>query len=199
MLDLSDYPKTIQLNDGRELVVRLLGPSDEKPLLEFMLSLPPEERIRFRHDVTDPAVIREWTHNVDLKNVVPLVAVQQDEIAANWTLHFKEHGWTRHHSNIRGIVKPSFRGHGLATYMVHELLSIAGQLDVENVLIQLVETQKRELKKYKEVGFEVAAVLKDWVKDLKGRHHDMVILSMKLEPAWRKMERMILDYGTHGG
>ncbi len=199
MLNLTDYPKKKRLSDGREVEIRLLSPGDEVALLKFMEALPPEERTRFRHDVTNPAVIHDWTHVIDLKNVVPLIARYNDEIAANWSLHHKEHGWTRHHSNIRGIVAPKWRGVGLATLMVHELLLIAGQMEIENLVIQLIGSQEKELDKYKNVGFEVAAVLNNWIKDFQGRYHDMIILSMKLEPAWKKMEEMILDYGTHGG
>lgn len=199
MLNLTDYPKKMRLNDGRRIEVSVLSSSDEEPLMKFMNDLPPDERTRFRHDVTNPAVIHEWTHVIDLKNVVPLIARHENEIIANWSLHHKEHGWTRHHSNIRGIVAPKWRGYGLATLMVHELLAIAGQMEIENLVIQLIGSQKKELEKYQTVGFEVAAVLQNWIKDFQGRYHDMVILSMKLEPAWKKMEEMILDYGTHGG
>lgn len=199
MLNLSDYPKTLKLNDGREVAARILEPRDEDELRRFLKALPPAERIRFRDDVTDPNVIRAWTHNIDLNNVIPLIATHDGQIVANWTLHHRLHGWTRHHANIRGIVKPDWRGHGLATLMVYELLSIAGQIEIENVVLQLIHDQKREIGKYRKIGFEVEAKLKKWVKDLKGQYHDMYILSMKLEPAWRKMEEMILDYGTHGG
>jgi len=199
MLDLTDYPKRLPLRDGYEVTVRITEPSDEAELKRFLLELPPDERVYFRDDVTDPKVIHEWTQNIDLDRVIPLLALDGNQIIANWTLHHREHGWTRHHGHIRGIVHPKLRGRGLATRMVRELLVFAGQLDIERVVIELVEPQRELLQRYQKIGFKIDAVLKDWVKDFSDRYNDIHVLSMKLEPAWKKMEEMILNYGTHGG
>ena len=199
MVDLSNYPKSVRLRDGKEAVVRILTPSDEVELSNFMRELPPLERVYFRDDVTDPKVIREWCFNIDLDRVIPLIAIQDERIVANWSMHLREHGWTRHLANFRGIVHPDWRRNGLATQMVYELLSIGQKLEIERAIIELVSPQKRLLAHFISLGFNVEAVLKDWVKDFQGRYHDMLIMMMKIEPAWRKMEELILDYGTHGG
>ncbi len=199
-IDLSPYPKVFTLADGRNISLRTIEPStDELKLLSFMKSLPDNERIYFRDDVTDPDVIRKWVQEADLTRTIPLLAFDENnDIVANWTLHVLEHGWTRQNAFIRGIIAPEYRKQGLATFIVHELLKIAGGLDIERVVIELVRPQEDLLKRYSEIGFEVDATLKSWVKDFRGRYHDLIIISMKLEPAWKKMELMMLEYDTHG-
>lgn len=200
-IDLSKYPKQFTLRDGRIVTVRTNDPAtDEKLLSDYMISLPDSERIYFRDDVLDPSVIEKWVQRGDLNTTIPLLAVSEEgKIVSSWTLHHREHGWTRQNAFLRGTVHPDWRQKGLAAYIIRELLKIAGDLDIERVVIELVSPQGGLLKRYTDMGFEMDATLKHWVKDFKDRYHDLHIISMKLEPAWRKMEAMIADYGTHGG
>jgi GNAT superfamily N-acetyltransferase len=189
----------VNLRNGQQVTVRILEPADEKNLLQFMKNLPARERLYFRDDVTDQTVIHGWCHDIRLDRIIPVLAVREDEIIASWSLHMREHGWTRHLANIRGIVHPNYRQFGLATIIIYELLSLAQELELERVVIELVSPQRRLLRHFQSLGFEVVSVLKDWIKDKKGQYHDLQMLSMKIEPAWRRMEELILDYGTHGG
>ena len=43
------------------------------------------------------------------------------------------------------------------------------------------------------LGFQREAVLKDHVTDLRGRPHDLVIMTNYVAELWRKMEDAILD------
>ena len=199
MVDLSMFPKKSKINENKEMVVRPLEKSDEEELRRFMGELPPEERVYFRDDVTDPKVIHKWIHETPRDKVIPLLAIYDDKIIANWSLHLSEEMWTRHLAHIRGIVDPDYRGYGIAAKMVYNLLTIASSLAIEKVVIELVAEQRRLLAKFTAIGFQLEAVLKDWAKDHSGRYNDLLILTMRLQPAWKKMEEMILDYGTHGG
>src|SRR3972149_1373867 len=104
MFDVSVYPKKVKLSGGEEALIRPLESGDAGKLAAFMQSLPPEERVYFRDDVSDPEVVDNWTRNIDFSSVIPLVAVQENQIIANWSLHLTGHGWTRHLADIRGIV-----------------------------------------------------------------------------------------------
>ncbi len=196
---VKDYPKTFELKNGSQALIRILEPSDEQALKRFFLALPEHERVRYRDDVTDPQVIHQWASIIDLNRVLPLVALQDDLIIAVWTFHIRHHGWTRHLGKLRGTVLPERRKLGLASFMVHELLGLASNLEIERVVIELVPDQQDLLSLYQSLGFRIDAVLKSWVKDFKGRYSDLYMLSMQLEPAWKKMEELIFEYGTHGG
>jgi len=199
MVDLSMFPKKSKLDGDREIVIRSLEKSDETELARFMRELPPEERVYFRDDVTNPAVIHGWIHVTSRDKVIPLIALENDKIIASWSLHLSDALWTRHLAHIRGVVDPDYRGFGLAPKMIFHLLTIANQFSIERVVVELVAEQKRLLAKITGLGFQLEAVLKDWAKDHNCKYHDLLILTMRLQPAWKKMEEMISDYGTHGG
>ncbi|MDP8240643.1 MAG: GNAT family N-acetyltransferase [Candidatus Hatepunaea meridiana] len=199
MIDLSAFPKTRKLKDGKEIIIRSLEKTDEDKLLRFMKALPTDERMYFRDDVTDPAVIHKWVYETDTSQVIPLVATYNGELISSWSLHLTDLFWTRHLAHIRGIVAPEYRGYRISSKMVYELLTIAGDLNIERVVIELAAQQKRLLARFTNIGFQLEAVLKDWAKDHSGQYNDLLILTMKLEPAWKKLEELILDYETHGG
>ncbi len=199
MTFLEDYPKICDLRDSSKVTIRALEPADEERLMEFFKNLPESERVWYRDDVADPKVIHHWCHNINLDRVLPLVAVQDGKIIAMWTLHVRDYGWTRHHGQLRGTVLPNRRNLGLASLMVHDLLKLATHYEVERLVIELVPEQQAVSQVFQNIGFRIDAVLKNWVKDFKGRYNDMYLLSMQLEPAWKKMEELIYQYGTHGG
>ena len=157
MIDLSAYPKKKTITEDIEVTIRTLEPSDEEALVRFMLDLPPAERVHFRDDVTDPSVIHDWATNIDLDRVIPLLATVDGAIIANWSLHHREYGWTRHQAHIRGIVHPKWRTRGLGALMVYELLSIGKNLHFERIVIELVAPQKELLLRYKKIGFKTFA------------------------------------------
>jgi GNAT superfamily N-acetyltransferase len=198
MVDLSHYPKLVNLKGGQSVVLRVLTPADERELHRFLVELPPEERLHFRDDVSDPVTVHNWCQDLDFSRVIPLIALLGERIVADLTLHLLEHGWTRHMAEIRGVVRPDMRHCGLGTKMIYEMLSIAQSLELEKAMLELVKPQRGALVHFTSLGFGVEAVLKDWVKDFNGEYQDLLILSTRIEPAWRKMEEMVLDSDLGG-
>ena len=198
MLDLSDYPKKVRLRKGDEVIIRLLTPGDEAALIKLMNELLPEDKVYFRDDVSDPAVVRRWCQNINLNSVLPLVALSGDQIIADWSLHQREFGWTRHLVDIRGVVHPVYRQMGLGAKMVYELLTIAQRMEKERAVVHLARAQKKLLARFIAMGFSVEVVLKNWIKDSSDRYQDMLILSMKIEPIWKEMENMVMESDSRG-
>lgn len=72
-----DYPRTIALADGGEVVVRPLQAADEAALLAYFHGIPADERLRvFRENVVDPVVVAAWCREIDPRRVLSLVAVE---------------------------------------------------------------------------------------------------------------------------
>ncbi len=199
MLNLSDYPKTVRMRDGRSLVIRILTADDEKRVTNFIHQLPPAERIYFWDDPSDPEILRSWVQNAHLNRVIPLVGLIDDRIVTLWTLTNDQHSWTRHIAYLWGVVDHTLRRLGIGTLMVRELLSIASRLNIERIALELVSPQKGQFAHFAHFGFVVSAILRNWVKDPSGQYHDMVIISMEIEPAWQKMEELILQYDSQAG
>ncbi|MBM3325482.1 MAG: GNAT family N-acetyltransferase [Calditrichaeota bacterium] len=199
MIDLSDYPKTIKMHDGRSLVVRGLTVDDEKAVAQFIHQLPPAERIYFWDDPADPEVLHSWVQNARLDRVIPMIGLIDGRVVTIWTLSHDQHSWTRHIAYLWGVVDHTLRRMGIGTLMVRETLSIASRLDIERIALELVSPQKGQFAHFAHFGFVVSAILRSWVKDPSGQYHDMVIISMEVEPAWQKMEELILQYDSHAG
>ncbi len=194
-----NFPQTYKLRNGRAVEIRLLAPEHEQALDQFFASLPEAELTYFRTDVRNPDTIRGWIENLDYKYRIRLVAFDKDRIIAEWAVLHRDHGWSRHVCEIRGIVHPDWRGQGLGNMLIYDLLSIAHELEKEKVIIEVLAQQKLVIRRFQKIGFHREALFKNHVKDARGRLQDLIVLSMELVPAWKKMEELVHDLSDRGG
>jgi L-amino acid N-acyltransferase YncA len=179
--NLSIYPKLLPLRDGEEVTVRPMTPRDEGTLLDFFLRLPEEDRFYLKDDVTAPGVIAGWVRDLDYERVLPLLAVQNDRIVGDATLHRRRGGARRHMGEVRVTVDPTLRGRGLGTALLHELIGCASQVELETLVFELIEeVQDEAIHAARRAGFLVAARLVNHVKDMQGKPHDLVMMSLLL-------------------
>ena len=54
----SGYAKELKLSDGRRVALRLMGAADKQKVLSFAQSLPPDDLLFLRTDITEPAAGR---------------------------------------------------------------------------------------------------------------------------------------------
>lgn len=194
-----NFPQTYKLKNGKEVEIRLLAPEHEEALNQFFASLPEAELTYFRTDVRKPETIRGWIENLDYKYRIRLAAFDKDRIIAEWAVLHRDHGWSRHVCEIRGMVHPDWRGLGLGNMLIYDLLSIAHELEKEKVIIEVLAQQKLVIRRFQKIGFHREALFKNHVKDARGRLQDLIVLSMELVPAWKKMEELVHDLSDRGG
>lgn len=60
----SGYAKELKLSDGRRVSLRMMGAADKQTVLSFARSLPPDDLLFLRTDITEPALIDEWIGNL---------------------------------------------------------------------------------------------------------------------------------------
>lgn len=192
------FPQTYKLKNGKEVTIRPLEPQDEEALNEFFASLPEAELSYFRTDVRNPETIRGWIENLDHKWRVRLVVFFEDQIIAEWAVLHRDHGWTRHVCEFRGMIHPDWRGLGLGNMLMYDLLTIAHELEKEKVIIEVLAQQKLVIQRFEKIGFQREALFKNHVKDSRGRVSDLIVMSMELEPAWKKMEQLVHDMSDRG-
>src|SRR5881396_3558841 len=130
---LEQYPKKVKLKDGSTATIRPLKMTDEKQFHAFFVDVPDNERILFKHRVTDPAVIHDWCDRIDYGKILPLLALDADKIVADASLHQTLGGWKRHIGRIIVVVHPKYRGKGLAGILVNELIDIARNVGLEKL------------------------------------------------------------------
>ncbi len=195
-----NYPQGYKLKNGEEVTIRILKSEDEEVLLEFFQSLPEAELHYFRADVRSREVVRRWTtESTDRSRRITLVAFHKGRMIGEWALLHREHGWSRHVCELRGIIHPDWRNLGLGNKLLYDLLTIAHELEKEKVIIEVLAQQRDTIRRFEKIGFQREALFKNHVKDARGRAQDLIVMSMDLVPAWRKMEELIHDRADHGG
>ena len=189
----SAYPKTIALKDGRQVAVRLLAAGDYDRLHTFFIELPDEDRLFLRHDVRDPNLIRQWTENIDLERIIPLVAEDDGRIVAVGTLHMTTHGWLQHVGLVRGVTARTHRTLGLATLITRELVAIAEDRNLEKLWAHVIEDDLASVRLFEAAGFEKAAAVKHLVKDQNGHMRNLAIMINDVANLSRIIEDWIQD------
>jgi RimJ/RimL family protein N-acetyltransferase len=176
---MSSYPKTFNLKDGNEVFVRELTPDDLERSFTFFNKLPLEDRLFLRVDVTKREVVerRMKQEGCDREVCYRLVAEKSDEIIADATLCIPAHGWSTHTATIRFIVAKDLRNKGLASILVRELFVAAVKRGIEKIEVEVIEDNAAGIRSVQKLGFKQEGMLREFVKDVKGRNHNLVIMS----------------------
>lgn len=178
---LQKFPKKVTLKDGFKCTLRPLKKDDEKAFHEFFQAIPEGERMFIKHRVTDPAVIHDWCQNIDYGRNLPLLAVADGKIVGDATLHQQLGGWKRHVGRVSVLVHPKYRGHGLGSLLVEEIVDIARNQGLERAEAEFLGEQEAGMKLFAMVGFSHLLKLEDHVKDMQAINHDYVLMSMNLK------------------
>jgi GNAT superfamily N-acetyltransferase len=179
-LELQKFPKDIKLKDGSTVSLRPLRRQDEKKFHEFFLAVPEQERMFIKHRVTDPKVIGDWCENIDLGRNLPLLALSDDKIIGDATLHQQLGGWKRHIGRVSVLVHPQHRGRGLAKALVHEIVEIARNIGLEKVEAEFIGEQEAAIHMFAMLGFSNLLRLESYVKDMQAITHDYVLMGLDL-------------------
>jgi GNAT superfamily N-acetyltransferase len=173
---LEKYPKAVKLKSGTSVMIRPLETRDEKQFHEFFVAVPDNERILFKHRVTDPEVIRDWCQRIDYGKILPLLALDGDKVVADASLHQTLGGWKRHIGRLSVVVHPRHRGQGLGGILVKELIDIARNVGLEKLEAEFLGEQEVARRVFQEHGFNELLVLEDYVKDMQAISHDYVLM-----------------------
>jgi GNAT superfamily N-acetyltransferase len=180
-LELQAYPKTIKLKDGKKATFRPLKADDEKNFHRLFQGIPERERMFIKHRVQDIKVIRDWCKHIDFGRNLPLLAVLDKQIVGVATLHQQLGGWKRHIGRISVLVHPDYRGRGLATALVQEMLELARSAGLEKAEAEFIGEQAAAMHLFALMGFSRLVQLDDYVKDMQAVTHDYVLMGMDLK------------------
>lgn len=186
--------KTYTLKDGTSVTIRTLAEGDQGKSLEFFRSLPPEERLYFRVDVTDPEIVDKRIKNAGFKDTKRIVAEVEGQIIADAGLELRPHGWERHLADFRLIVSPDFKNKGLGMLMAEELYQMALSEKVEEMIVEIMAPQQDAKKIFERLGFHEDVILKNFVKDIDGKKHDLILMRCNLDEIWDKLESYFKEH-----
>lgn len=174
------YPQEAALRDGRRVFLRPFNASDVDGLYDFFHRMPAEYR-RFAWDnVDNRALIESWGRSIDYSRVFPLLALDGHHIVADATLHRRDGGPLRLVGRIRWMIDPAWRGAGLGTTLVNNLINIARERGLRHLSCMLISDLEADaVKTLQGLGF-TSIVQPGYGTDPDGSQHDMTKLILKL-------------------
>jgi L-amino acid N-acyltransferase YncA len=176
---ISKYRQIVTLADGTRVLLRPLLPEDKKALIALFEPLGPEDLKWMRSDIRDSEVIASWVADLDYRKVLPLVAVVNDRIVGDATLHFRT-GPARHLADVRIFLSKEFRRRGLGAAMLRALVDIARKCGLQQLVAEIVASQDKIIAAFEQLGFELRTTFPDYFMMPDGETHDMAVLILRL-------------------
>jgi L-amino acid N-acyltransferase YncA len=177
----SGHQIELTISDGRRVAVRRMNASDKDKILKFAQSLPPDDLLFLRTDITDPRIVDEWIANLERDATVTVIAEIDGELAGYASLHLEQAQWTRSVGEIRVQVGVAFRRVGLGRRLAAQVFRVGEALGLKKMAAMMTPDQAGARTAFEKLGFSVEALLQDWVVDRKGRSRDLLIMSHDLE------------------
>ncbi len=174
------YPRTTRLGD-LQVTFRKMVAADRGAMLAFTRSLPEQDLLFLRWDITRGEVVDEWIRFLADGRTVTLVAEDAGRIVGYCSLHRSDILWTRHLGEVRLLVGSSLRGKGLGGALARQLLAIAKTTGLHKLVAQMMTTQRDAQSLFHHLGFIPEASLHDWAIDRNGRTHDLIVMSREVD------------------
>jgi RimJ/RimL family protein N-acetyltransferase len=176
---LTSYRNVATMADGLRVLLRPLVPEDRDKLVELFAHTTAEDLRFLQDDVTDKELVASWAENLNYRKVFPLVAVANDRIIGDATLHFGK-GPKRHLAWVRIYLAREFRRRGVGTQMIKSLISVARRAGVEQLIAEIVTAQSQVIHAFEELGFRHEYTFRDQFLAREGEAYDLAILILRL-------------------
>lgn len=156
--------------------IRPIEPADEAALIRFFERIPESDRTFLKEDVSDPAVLAAWA----TPGAARTVAVQDGEVVGSVAV-VPLHGWSSHVGEVRLVVDPEHRGHGLGRALARRAVLDALELRLSKLVVDVIADQTALIGMFRSLGFEPEALLTDHVRDRTGEVRDLMVLAQAVE------------------
>ena len=172
-----DYPRTIALDNNTAVSLRLMTAADADRIVTFARNLPADDLLFLRMDITNPDVVAQWVQNLAAGRTVTVIAEANGAMAGYASLHHPEVTWQRHLGEIRIQVGQHYRSQGLGRILAAEIFAIARDLGLRKLMAQMTSDQKGAIATFKRLGFQMEALLQDFVIDRSDRTRDLIVMA----------------------
>ena len=154
--------------------------SDDGALVAFFQAVTRRDLQYIRSDVQNEKVVSKWALHPDYDRVLPVVALVQDRIVGEATLHFKT-GPHTHVAEIRIFLASDFRRRGLGVHMLEMMFELARWRDIHLLEAQIVADQSPVIKAFKKLGFQQQGLLDDYFRTPSQGTRDVAVLTKRLQ------------------
>jgi len=176
-----NYSRPLKLSDGRSAILRPMTAADKQAVLNFARSLPQDDLLFLRTDITEAAMVDEWLRNIERGATVTALADIGEHLAGYASLHTEQAQWTRRVGEIRVQVGRPYRGVGLGRQLAAEIFRLGQARGIKKMAAMMTPDQTGARAAFERLGFQVEALLQDWVVDRDGRSRDLLLMSHDVE------------------
>jgi L-amino acid N-acyltransferase YncA len=171
------FPRSLTLADGQEIALSLMDHGDRDRVLTFAASIPADDLLYLRNDITDPAVIDAWLDRIKLRRTTTVVATSNSRVIGTASVTHSETNWTRHIGDIQVVVGPDGRGQGLGRHLAEEIFILAELFGLERLAARMTTDQIAATRVFESLGFEPVATLPGFVMDRDGAYRDLLVMA----------------------
>ena len=177
---LEKFPIRTTLKDDTPATIRIMEEGDESLFRNFHTAIPDEEQLFLRNQIRDGSLFRKWMKDPEEGEHVTLLAFVDGRIAAMGYLHQPRGGWKRHIGGVTFLTHPDFRGQGLISVLVDEIIEVARHSGLTKLESELNGERVSAIEALAFIGFSELVRLPHYIQDIQGISHDYVLMGMNL-------------------
>ena len=187
------YPRHVRTDAG-EIEFRLMSRDDEAAVLAFAQALPTHDLLFLPRNISQPKVLSAWISEIERGAITSILAVKDGRVVGCGTLVRDPHSWSPHVGEIRMVVSSEVRGQGVGRALSQETFALALGTGLEKLSVQMTVDQSAAIALFESLGFRAEALLRDHVRDIAGKTHDIVVLGHNVAQVQAQLEA----YGVPG-
>ncbi|HEY4987251.1 MAG TPA: GNAT family N-acetyltransferase [Bradyrhizobium sp.] len=190
MIDKSQtrsYPRHVRTDAG-DIEVRLMSRSDEAAVLAFAQALPTHDLLFLPRNISQPKVLSAWISEIERGAITSILAVKEGRVVGCGALVRDPHSWSPHVGEIRMVVASEVRGQGVGRALSQETFALALGAGLEKLSVQMTVDQGAAIALFESLGFRAEALLRDHVRDIDGKTHDIVVLGHNVAQVQAQLE-----------
>lgn len=187
MTEQRSYPRHVKTEAG-DIEFRLMTRADEAAVLAFAQKLPTHDLLFLPRNISQPKVLSAWINEIERGDITSLVAIKDGKVVGCGTLVRDPHSWSPHVGEIRMVVSLDVRGQGVGRALSQETFAIALGAGLEKFSVQMTVDQRAAIALFESLGFKAEALLRDHVRDVEGKTHDIVVLGHNVAQVRAQME-----------
>ncbi len=187
MSDTRSYPRHAKTDAG-EIEFCLMSRTDEVAVLEFAQKLPTHDLLFLPRNISQPKVLSAWINEIERGDITSLLAMQAGKVVGCGTLVRDPHSWSPHVGEIRMVVSQDVRGQGVGRALSQQTFALALGAGLEKLSVQMTVDQQAAIALFESLGFKAEALLREHVRDVEGKKHDIVVLGHNVAQVRAQME-----------
>jgi RimJ/RimL family protein N-acetyltransferase len=193
MSETRSYPRRVNTEAG-EIEFRVMTRADEAAVLAFAKALRTHDLLFLPRNISQPKVLSAWISEIEAGDITSVLALRDGAVVGCGTLVKDSRSWSPHVGEIRMVVSLDMRGKGVGRALSQETFALALGSGLEKLSVQMTVDQRAAIALFESLGFKAEALLRDHVRDVDGRKHDIVVLGHNVAQVQAQMEA----YGLPG-